>query len=107
MKRVLKSFCTIGLALPVVFSLMGITSFAAGGGSKLECDILEEGQADVIAEQLEKCITNKYQGYYTFDNFRPTFYNEQYAMGFIWLMLIFQWIRRWSVIRKRVLLQEE
>ena len=81
MKRVLKSFCTIGLALPVVFSLMGITSFAAGGGSKLECDILEEGQADVIAEQLEKCITNKYQGYYTFDNFRPTFYNEQYADG--------------------------
>ena len=65
MKRVLKSFCTIGLALPVIFSLMGITSFAATDeGSELECDILEEGQADVIAEQLEKCITNKYQGYY-------------------------------------------
>lgn len=78
----LKSFRTIGLALPVIFSLMSITSFAATGeGSELECGILEEGQADVIAEQMERCITNKYQGYYTFDNFRPTFYNEQYADG--------------------------
>lgn len=79
MRGLMKKGLAIGTAFVMLFSFSGNTAIAASESDvRLQCSILDQNQANKISEYLEDCIVRKYEGYYSFDDFRVIFHNEQY-----------------------------